>query len=325
MQKHIPIAVTGRCIISDDLGNIILDKTNAIHPMNLSRIFSRALAKEKNSFIHKIAIGNGGTYVDPANNIKYKAPNIGNYKTKLYNETYSQILDGTNNSSIVSNELTSYSQSVVTIYLNKNEPSNEYLSQSYSIPTESSYTFDEIALFAPGVSDDSPTSGYQSAVFNTPNLTIDTGLLKDTNYIFSIVVDGTKFDYTLNIPSNDSSVVTFAKLVTYINAISGLNNYITVTMSQGYLTFTSKTTSSTSTIKIIDNSDNALWIFKNIATFTKLDTAVNGKDSGLQNNPNNPDAEYARMITHLIFNPITKPYDRIYTVDYTLNINVVQA
>jgi hypothetical protein len=56
-----------------------------------------------------------------------------------------------------------------------------------------------------------------------------------------------------------------------------------------------------------------------------LDIAVNGKDSGLQNNPNNPDAEYARMITHLIFNPITKPYDRIYTVDYTLNINVVQA
>ena len=196
MQKRIPVAVTGRCIISDDLGNIILDKTNAIHPINLSRIFSRALSKEKNSFIHKIAIGNGGTFVDPANNIKYKSPNISNYKTKLYNETYLQILDGTNNSTLVSKELASYSQTVVTIYLDKNQPSNEYLSQSYSIPADSSYTFDEIALFSSGVSDDSPTSGYQSVVFNTPNITMDTGLLKDTNYVFSIFVDGTKFDYT---------------------------------------------------------------------------------------------------------------------------------
>lgn len=325
MHKSIPVTVEGRCIISDDLGNIVLDKTNAIHPTNLSRIFSRALAHEKNSYVHRIAIGNGGTFVDPANNIKYKTPNISNYKTKLYNETYSQILDGTNNSTIVSNELSSYSQSIVTIYLNKNEPSNEYLSQSYSIPADSSYTFDEIGLFASGVSDDSPTSGYQSIVFNTPNITVDTGLLKDTNYIFSIVVDGTKFDYTLNIPSTDASVITFATLLKYINNISGLNNYITVTMSQGNLTFTSKTASSKSSIKIIDNSDNALWLFKNISTYKKIDTAVNGKDSGLQNNPNNPDAEYARMITHLIFNPITKPYDRIYTVDYILNINVIQA
>jgi hypothetical protein len=325
MQKRIPIAVTGRCIISDDLGNIILDKTNAIHPINLSRIFSRALSKEKNSFIHKIAIGNGGTFVDPANNIKYKSPNISNYKTKLYNETYLQILDGTNNSTLVSKELASYSQTVVTIYLDKNQPSNEYLSQSYSIPADSSYTFDEIALFSSGVSDDSPTSGYQSVVFNTPNITIDTGLLKDTNYVFSIFVDGTKFDYTLNMPSTDLSTLSFAKLVTYINDIPGLKNYMTVSMSQGYLKFTSKTSSSQSSIEVVDSSDNALWLFKNITTYQKIDTAVNGKDSGLQNNPNNPDAEYSRMLTHLIFNPITKPYDRIYTVDYILNINVVQA
>lgn len=325
MTQSIPVTVTGRCIISDDLGNIILDKTNAIHPINLSRIFSRALAKEKNSYVHKIAFGNGGTYVDPANNIKYKTPNISNYKTKLYNETYSQVLDGTNKSTIVSNELTNYSETVATIYLNKNEPSTEYLSQSYSIPADSSYTFDEIALFAPGVSDDSPSSGYQSALFNTPNITVDTGLLKDTNYVFSIVVDGTKFNYTLNIPSNDASVISFAKLVAYINDIVGLKNYMTVAMSQGSLTFTSNTKASTSSIKIIDNSDNSLWLFKNISTYQKLNTAVVGKDSGLQNNPNNPDAEYSRMITHLIFNPITKPYDRIYTVDYILNIKVVQA
>jgi hypothetical protein len=324
MQK-IPVAVEGRCIISDDLGNIILDKKNAIHPSNLSRIFSRALAKEKNSFVHRVSIGNGGTFVDPANNIKYKTPNISNYKTKLYNETYSQILDGTNNSTIVSTELASYSKTVVTIYLNKNEPSNEYLTQSYSIPTESSYTFDEIALFSSGVSDDSPTSGYQSAVFNTPNITVDTGLLKDTAYVFSIFVDGTKFDYTLNIPSTDVSVISFAKLINYINSISDFGSYINVNMVQGKMTFTSKKTSELSSIKIVDNSDNALWLFKNISTFQKIDTAVNGRDAGLQNNPNNPDAEYARMITHLIFNPITKPYDRIYTVDYILNINVVQA
>lgn len=95
----IPVTVIGHCHIEDDLGNVLLDKTNAIHPQNMARIFSRALANEPNSFIHRIAFGNGGTVVDAAYTVTYRTPNdgqppdISTWQSRLYNETYSEIID----------------------------------------------------------------------------------------------------------------------------------------------------------------------------------------------------------------------------------------
>jgi hypothetical protein len=94
-----PITVNGHCVITDDTGEVLLDKHNAIHPQNMARIFARALANEQNSYINRIAFGNGGTIVDAALTITYRTPNdgqspdIASWDSRLYHETFSKIID----------------------------------------------------------------------------------------------------------------------------------------------------------------------------------------------------------------------------------------
>lgn len=96
------VHVNGHCLITDDLGNVLCDKTNAIHPQNIARVFARSLANESNHFIHRIAYGNGGTTVDVAQQITFNPPNDGQppdlqeWRSRLYNETYSEIVDDSN-------------------------------------------------------------------------------------------------------------------------------------------------------------------------------------------------------------------------------------
>ncbi len=91
--------ITGHVCVVDDLGNVLIDQSNAIHPQNMARIMARALAHENNSFISRIAFGNGGTVVDAAFNVTYKTPNDGQppdtatWNSRLYHETYSEIID----------------------------------------------------------------------------------------------------------------------------------------------------------------------------------------------------------------------------------------
>lgn len=93
------ITATGHVHIEDDLGNVLLDKCNAIHSRNLARVVARALSNEHNYFIHRMAFGNGGTVIDAAYNVVYKTPNDGflpdvaTWDSRLYNETYSEIVD----------------------------------------------------------------------------------------------------------------------------------------------------------------------------------------------------------------------------------------
>lgn len=95
----IPVQVIGHLHAVDDLGNVLIDQHNAVHPQNMARIFARALANESNSFIHRIAFGNGGTLVDAAFTVTYKTPNDGQspdsntWDSRLYFETYSEIID----------------------------------------------------------------------------------------------------------------------------------------------------------------------------------------------------------------------------------------
>lgn len=98
-HDHIPVQVEGHLNIKDDLGNVLVDKTNAIHSQNLARIFARALSHEPNGFIHRIAFGNGGTAVDAAYTVSYRTPNdgrspdIATWDSRIYHETYSEIVD----------------------------------------------------------------------------------------------------------------------------------------------------------------------------------------------------------------------------------------
>lgn len=93
------VRMTGHLKITDDLGEVLVDKYNAIHPQNLSRVFSRSLSNEANSFINRIAFGNGGVIEDATTNITYRSPNNGQspdtatWESRLYNEIYSEIVN----------------------------------------------------------------------------------------------------------------------------------------------------------------------------------------------------------------------------------------
>jgi len=102
MKQELSVSVIGHCHIEDDLGNVLLDKKNAIHPQNLACVFGRALANEHNYYINRIAFGNGGTVVDAARTVTYRTPNDGQspdvatWDSRIYRETYSEIIDDGN-------------------------------------------------------------------------------------------------------------------------------------------------------------------------------------------------------------------------------------
>lgn len=101
MIAQLPVTITGHCQITDDLGRVLLNQTNAIHPQNMARVIARALSREDNCWIDRIAFGTGGTYRTRVNGndiINYKTPNDGiqdeqAWQSTLYNETYSENVD----------------------------------------------------------------------------------------------------------------------------------------------------------------------------------------------------------------------------------------
>jgi len=101
MKDKIEATVTGHCKITDDLGNVLLDKHNAVHPQNLCRVFARSLSNEFNYFIERIAFGNGGTTINSAYVITYNPPNdgqppdVGTWDSRIYHEVFSKIIDAT--------------------------------------------------------------------------------------------------------------------------------------------------------------------------------------------------------------------------------------
>lgn len=99
LTEQVGVQVSGHLLAVDDLGNTLIDKSNAVHPQNMARIFARALANEHNYFINRIAFGNGGTVVGAAFQVTYRQPNdgqspdIASWDSRLYHETYSEIIN----------------------------------------------------------------------------------------------------------------------------------------------------------------------------------------------------------------------------------------
>jgi len=234
MEQKLPINVKGHVKIEDDKGTILLDRDNAVHPQNMARVISRALSNESNYWIHRIAYGNGGTEVDAAFQITYNPPNDGQspdsntWDSRLYNETYSEIIDesigggllGTDPGSagpnagqrpgggadpsgdptsvehvsgpgVRSNELGLTSEIVVTSVLNPNEPTGQFPTddQSPTEGTESDFTFDEIGLYTTG-GPAIASAGYQNVDVGNRTSESDTGLVANTAYDFNVDIDG---------------------------------------------------------------------------------------------------------------------------------------
>lgn len=235
MLETLPISINGHVHVQDDYGNVLVDKCNAVHPQNVARVIARALANEDNFWIHRIAFGNGGTQTDAAFTITYNTPNDGQppdvrtWDSRLYNETYSEIIDdsvtpssllgtdpgsagpaagtrpgGGSDSSgdpssiahvsgpgVRSNELGLTSEVVITSVLNPGEPSGQFATddQAPTEDTESSFTFDEIGLYTTGAPAIDSTGSFDVDVGDRTSED-DTGLLANIQYSFIINVDG---------------------------------------------------------------------------------------------------------------------------------------
>lgn len=398
MEQLLPINVKGHVKIADDEGNVYVDQDNAVHPQNLARVISRALSREDNYWIHRIAFGNGGTEVDAAYQITYKTPNDGQspdsytWDSRLYNETYSEIINesisggllGTDPGSsgpnagqrsggganpdddptstehvsgpgVRSNELGLTSEIVITSVLNPGEPFGQLSSdqQSPSEDTESDFTFDEIGLYTTG-RPASASAGYQNVNVGNKASTDDTGLSLNTQYSFTITVDGGSAQViTFTTPagggSGPNNEILYGDLCDAINTgnvnwglsgsqaisggvvsitdVSGSFSTINGAQTYGFLKFESSSLGNGSTISLADGggAGSDLFASLNPPSGGTLLAAVDGVDAGIQNDPVNSDTERERLLTHIIFSPVLKSANRTLTITYTLTVSVART
>ncbi len=213
------------------------------------------------------------------------------------------------------------------------------------------YTFDEIGLYTSGL-EAIGTSGYQYIDVGNRISTDDTGLLIHTPYSFSISVDGgTPLIITFTTPNAGSGAlgaILYGDLCQAINTgdptwgFSGINplpgkasisitdytngSFPTITgvITNGFLKITSGSIGSASSILLADNTPSMLHSI-NPSLGGTLSTPVQGTAAGLQNAPTNSSAERERLLTHLIFTPITKPAGRAFNLTYTIVMSVANT
>lgn len=422
--------IKGHAKIVDDLGNVLLDASNAIHPQNVARIISRALSNEFNYFIESLAFGNGGTSINAAYQIQYNPVNDGQppdsegWQSRLYHETFRKIVNATgwppvpgsaavnpllgsdpgsadpntgvrlgggavpaddpasipfvSGPGVYSTENTTplYTSNVqVVCVLNAAEPTGEYLSDllgpiqqtTTSNANDASFTFDEMGLYTSG-EPAIASSGYDQISVGDQTALNDSGLVNSTTYNFHIAVDGGPTQSVqFTVPTSGGSgpskgsynTVYYGDIVTALttgqaswNIIVGSNpvvgtNFLgsacTVNITNdgtfnpsvppvqtyGYLTFTSSSTGSNSVV-IVTAGSIGVGLYDLISSLNPpgggtIQAPVFGQPAGVQNNPLNPSTERERLLTHLIFSPVTKAANRTLTITYTLTVSVART
>ena len=243
-----------------------------------------------------------------------------------------------------SSELGLQSEVEITLVLNPDEPTGF---------DDNEFTFDELGLYTSGAQA-VDTNGSFSLDVGSKTSADFTGLLPDTAYSFIISVDGsTERGIEFVTPSEGSGPtqeILYGDLCEAINTgntawntswggssqipNNGLisitdtsGSFPTISGSQtfGQLLFTSSSTGSTSNVVVLPGGTTELTgtdLFAGLGVTNLPEEGTIGNDAGLQNNPTASETERERLLTHLIFSPITKAPDRTYTVTYTLTIFV---
>lgn len=248
---NLPVEINTRVLIKDvKTDEILLDKSNAIHSQNMARIIARALAHETNSWIFRLAFGNGGSFIDAAGNIVLNPPNDGSdgsWESRLYNETYSEVVDTSspyfgqdlgssdpNNTrpgggsepaddpaggGVVSLEAGLKSNVVVSVFLNENEPTGQ-LSNDMSNSPDKCFLFDEIGLYSPGLAAKA-TNGYSTVNVGNKKSTDFINLNINTTYMLKTVIDGGNHTTYITVPASGSGPT---GQITYGDFCQGLNS-----------------------------------------------------------------------------------------------------
>lgn len=147
--------IEGHIHIHDPIEKITyVNKRNAIHYENMSIAMASSIANSGQGFIYELALGNGGTAIDPTGIITYLTPNTSGANASLYNETYLKVVDdrSSNNTDPTRNFIetrhvtgTTYTDVFVTCLLDYGEP-NDQLAFDNTTNNNSSYVFDELGL-----------------------------------------------------------------------------------------------------------------------------------------------------------------------------------
>ncbi|AQW88754.1 putative structural protein [Erwinia phage pEa_SNUABM_50] len=160
--------VKGHVLITDitdpDNVSIVVDKSNAIHPENMSQAIANSLAANVDSLgislgaISEMRFGNGGTVVLSTGRVTYKTPRISSFGG-LYSETYAKKINANVNAGVESeyNNVTTvhipgqvYTDIVCLCTLGLGEPSDQNVSSTTDM--EGNYVFDELGLYTDGTS-----------------------------------------------------------------------------------------------------------------------------------------------------------------------------
>lgn len=356
--ENLNLAVSGHVRITDDAGAVVLDKTNAVHPQNISRIIARALANEQNHSIYKIAFGNGGTYIDATGQVSYRTPNDGQlpdsraWQSRLYNETYFEVIDessakfgtgpGANpagdgsSTGVRSSAAGVQSLVVVTAVLNSSEPDSQVVTSLDPSALSTDFVFDELGLYSPGLPP-AATQGYQDVNVGTKKYSDFTYLPVATTYSFSLIINGVLQTISFTTTNIDADL-TYEGLAQKINNLlvgavvqvtrPGVNTY-------GKIRFVSNTPGSTSSISLVvpamGTAEYNSWLFANLKdanggmVYTGIDAAIPGYDGGVEDKAEDQSKEQERLLTHLIFNPLLKTKDRVWTITYTLTISIERS
>lgn len=173
MKELFKTLVHGHVQIKDDLGNVLLEKDNAIHPGNMATAIARGLSNAQHYDIWKMKLGNQGTYIDSTQQIVFRPPNTTGVTADLYNPTYVEVVDdadagvGVGNSVTYTNIPSSTSTRVIiTCIVSANEAVNRPTDQAdavtasngglngigigAAVPTEGQFFFNELGLFTQG-------------------------------------------------------------------------------------------------------------------------------------------------------------------------------
>lgn len=382
--------ITGHVVITNDDGTVLLDKTNAIHPQNMARIIARALSNEPNSFIHRIAFGNGvatvrsvsgSIYHKPAND--GQSPDSATWESRIYNEIFSKVVDdgnivlnpllgqdlgsadsstgvrsggGANQASdpttvmhisgpgVRSTDLGILSQVLIYATINKEDPIRN---------GGDPFVFDEIGLYTSGAQAIS-TPGYQYIDVGNKNSLSATGLQAGTEYSIAIAVNGSeqpsiiKFKTPSAGGSGTGGAILYGDLCEAFNTgsstwgFNGANplpfdttlsitdsstNFSTITgsITHGFLKVTSGTVGINSRVLLNSlawDSHETISFIAVLSAGSKLLSDVKGVSAGLYNSPAHPELERERLLTHLVFDPITKNHNEKLNITYTLTIAV---
>lgn len=255
MKNYVNLDIIGKVKIYDTkTKEILFSGSNAIHPQNMARIVARALANEPNGIIHRMAFGNGGSYVDSAGNTIFKSPNTGaedGWQSRLYNETYSEVVDEENvgfgqdpgsadsanirigggadpdsdppGGGTVSTEVGLKSNITIVCVLNENEPSGQVLTDDLGVTVEEyerCFLFDEIGLYSPGKPARN-TNGYTNVDVGNKTSSNNSNLDVSTTYTMELTIDGTTYNCEITTPASGTGL---SGELTYGDICQGIND-----------------------------------------------------------------------------------------------------